>query len=542
MLFKQHKVIIGFNSEFYDIPILKREGLLNGNNLSLDLRVIIKKRAGLLKCSYESFSLSNLAKFFDISNKDEHFDYDILKNTGFTIEELKKIEKYTKQDVKVTKEMFEYVYKFFLPLKEYMRKYDQITFKWLTSSIASYTYKVICYLAKIPEEYNDKITHKTYQGGYVKEPNKEYYEGDIYYMDFSSLYPNIMAQGNLFSYRCNCCTDKEKWNTSELFNLQGAYCSKKQGKIENVILDLYKKRIEYKKNKNKREYVIKIIINSLYGITGNETFKSLYKYETATDCTYIGRKIIQYSIKHFENNGYEVIYGDTDSCFIYDNKKNKTLMIKTKDDLIKNIKFNFPFPSDTFDMKIDEEIKKIWFFKNNNKINKKQYIYLNKDNKIKIVGHPMIKRDGSKIGLKIFNKHIKDILKDINTKFNYEQIKKWAYEELNKDILVAAREIKCFDVSDYKNSTQFQAQVSKKYGKGKHKLIPNKKYGVGKGNIKYCTKKEFQKQGLNVNAIDLSKMWKELKTFIKNTPEPVIKNKKKREINISLFEWTNTEV
>jgi len=45
-------------------------------------------------------------------------------------------------------------------------------------------------------------------------------------------------------------------------------------------------------------------------------------------------------------------------------------------------------------------------------------------------------------------------------------------------------------------------------------LIPNLKHvGVGKGKS-YCTLEEFKKEGLKINHIDLSNVWRELEYFI----------------------------
>ena len=55
--------------------------------------------------------------------------------------------------------------------------------------------------------------------------------------------------------------------------------------------------------------------------------------------------------------------------------------------------------------------------------------------------------------------------------------------------------------------------------------------------IKYCTQEEFEKEGLNPNAIILDKMWSELKSFLNYTP----KEYKRRNDNTQeeLLRWTN---
>ena len=95
----------------------------------------------------------------------------------------------------------------------------------------------------------------------------------------------------------------------------------------------------------------------------------------------------------------------------------------------------------------------------------------------------------------------------------------------------------------YKNESQLQSQISKRYGAGKHLLITNTKYGVGKGK-KYCTLEEFREQGLSVDDIDLSKMWSELGYFTdipRKTRKVRTKTSKRLRIRSEqkgLFEWS----
>lgn len=544
-LFKQHKIVIGHNIQGYDIPILERAGLWNKNNLVLDTYKIIKKRRDILGLKNASLSLSNIAKHFKLKTfKDEKFDYEILNQTGWNNEELAKIEKYTMQDVKVTKNVFEHIYKYFEPFKEFLNKHDINSFKWLTSTLAVLGYKVICNLCGIKEIYDDSPEHKPFKGGYVQEPTTKY-ANNVYYMDFASLYPHIMIQANLFSWHCKCCKEEEKWTGNKIFPIEGKYCKKNLGKIEKTILELYKKRQEYKKIGDKREYTIKIIINSIYGISGNPIFKSLYNHYSASDTTKIGRQMIKLAINTYKEEGYEVIYGDTDSCFVKDIYKDKERLLKHKEKIITKIKNNLPFPQKTFDMKIDEEIEHIWFFKTGSKYNKKQYVYVTKNNKVKVTGMAMIKSDGSIIGYKIFNKYMKENIKHGVNKFKYEKVKSWVDKEITNNIDLCTRSFKVFKKSVYKNDNQLQAQISNKFGPGNHRLIPNKKFGVGKGKTKFCTKKEYKDNGLEQKDIVLDKMWKELKSFVLDYPEfKKTVFRKKRNISFEqkqLFQWTNIE-
>tara|TARA_R100000093_G_scaffold71590_1_gene47895 strand:+ start:2156 stop:3883 length:1728 start_codon:yes stop_codon:yes gene_type:complete len=514
-LLRKHKIVIGFNSKKYDEPILKREQMWTNGHIHIDLFEVVDKRKHFLKCKNKSRSLASLAKIFGLSEGKGELDYSLLNKESVTDEEYELIKKYTLQDIKVTKEMFEYLYKFFEPFKEYMSDYDIKTYKWLTSAISVYAYKVICNLTGLKEEYDDS-DGVGYKGGFVAEPEVDEEHGKIYCMDFNSLYPHCFIQGNLYSHSCKCCDDK--WTGNELFPVKGGYCRMKQGDIERLLFKFYKQRIQFKKEKDNREYLIKIIINSIYGLSGSPTFKSLFNQNTASDCTLIARRCCKLARDKFRSAGYKILYSDTDSVYLKDLHDDKERMLMVKDNIIKIIKQNLPFPCHTFDMGIDEEIKHIWFFKKTGRKLKKHYMYVTKNNKVKVKGLPMIKRDSSRLGLIVFNKYMKEKIKSGKIKFKYGDLRKWAYEELANDINVVARTFMVGSLKSYKNGTQLQAQISKVYGSGKHILIPNKYTGVGK-SVKYCTINEFKKSGFNVNAISLNKYWSEMEFFSEFIPK-----------------------
>jgi len=496
-LFKKHRVLVSFNGYHYDEPILKRSGLWNSHCRHLDLRVIIKKRANLLGCVYESKSLSNLAKFFKLEVGKGELDYDLLKKDFNTPEELKLIKEYTLQDIKVTKEMFDYVHDFFEPFKEYMNRIQVRRYEWLTTTIASYTYKVFCNKCNLKEEYADKYERVDYEGGYVSETSVDEAHRKIICFDFSSLYPFDIIQNNLVT--------KDKY---------------KLGKIEQTLLDFYKQRLKYKSVGDRREYVIKIIINSFYGMLGSPIFQSVHNYEAAKACTKLGRSYVKHARKLFKDFGYEVLYTDTDSVYIrYHYPQTKQTAEQVADVIVKQLQVDMPFPSDLFKLKVDDEIKHIYFFKHGDKRLKKLYIYVTEEDKIVVKGLPMIKNDSSKIGYEVFKNIIQDRLITGERYITETELKTEALRLLNKNINYAKRVF--YVRGNYKNDTQLQARIEKRHGIGRHELIGNNKIGVG-CSTKYCTETEFREHNLTVEDINLNKFWKEMNFFLE---EPHVEKK-----------------
>jgi len=544
-LINGHRVVVGYNSRNYDISVMEND--INKYNFEYKIRIdlmrvlfqpetrksvresIIKVQGKVLKDVIQNHKLKTIAQALSLSVQKGDIDYNIFKQESWSKEESQEILKYLYADVKITKELFEYMYKEFLPMKSLMSPDDQRKYNWYRTSTGSYTYKVICYQAGLEEEYGEHSGKKQYEGGYVAEPAGETFRGDIYLLDFSSAYPHSFLMGNLYSHGCKCCSDEEKWSGNELFPVTGRYCTKGPGKIEQVIKRLYLQRLEYKKNNDPREFAIKVLINTLYGISGSSVFKSVYSLNTASDCTLIARQMIKLARDMFEKAGYQLIYTDTDSIFLLDPFKDKTRMLNIRDSLIQTIKTNVPFPQDTFDMTIDAEIKRIWFFKDyNGDFKKKNYVYITKkDDKIKIKGLPIIKSECSKVSQMVMAKIKAQIIERTNIKFPEDYIKNIVFNMLKEDITLVANYYKVKAADSYKSQSCIQAQIASAHGEGEHWLVPNKVVGdVGKVK-KYCTL--TQASELALEDLDLKKIWDtELCIFIRDWTHPLFTRRMER--------------
>lgn len=343
--------------------------------------------------------------------------------------------------------------------------------------------------------------------------------------DFASLYPHLFFSNNLYSDKCQCCSKEEKYTGRGIFKLKGAYCSKKFGKIETAIRNIFLKRLDLKKKGDPRQYPLKIVINTAYGLTGFSAFYQVYNITTAGDCTYMARECLKYAIKIFKKNGYGILYGDTDSLFIEDpfdsKKKSDELVRKISEDL----KGWMQFPQETFNLAFENEIKAIFFFKSGDTFIKKNYIYITDKNKMIIKGLPIIKSNVSKVAAHLFTKFLKrQIMETYDVKFYKGYIMNLIHEELEKNIVLASQNYKVRDYKYYEEKakakdrepTGLHAEISKRYGSGTHRLIPNNKFGIGQAK-KYCTVEEFKEKKLNIRNINIEKALSELEPFIKNT-------------------------
>lgn len=511
-------IMISYNGDNFDIPILKNNDYLpNGWNTSIDVMRIMKDKYDMLGQRILRFSLKNVAKQILGEDIKGEIDYDIFKKDKWNAQEEEEIKKYLKADIVATKRLYDWLENKLQGLKSFMSDYDQRHKKYLTLTSGSYVYSVICNETGMRKEFADGVVHKKYKGGFVAKPTGDKFVGNIYMMDFNSMYPHAYMMGNLFSGRCTCCAETYKWQANKLFpELKGRYCRKNRGEIENTIKKLYDLRLEYKKAEvyDPREYAIKIIINTMYGVCGNPVFKNLYNPVTAADCTYIARTCVKYARKQFRNAGYEIIYSDTDSVYLMDKYNDEERLMLVKDNIINDIKINMNFSQDTFDMGIDEKPKALFFFKMGTTYKKKHYVYITHDDKVVIKGLQIIKRNSSKLSNIIYKKYmVPDIIKNLDIVFDKLLVRKWILQELEEDISLAGYDMTVKNPSVYKLEGQIQRQVAMRYGKGVHFLIPNWRFGVGKG-LKVCKIDELKKNKVSVKDIDLTGVYRDLEPFM----------------------------
>jgi len=548
-IIKAHKYLVGFNNLRYDNVVMYHCGFSDiiqkdqwgvatfQYKINIDMMEIFKKRASAMKIKkgmlgdlLMKYSLDFISKTIGIVNDEEgkiqDFDYTLLNKKTWTPEEKKLIGKYTLRDIQVTRKMYEWLEDYFDSFKDFLNEKDVETKKYLTASTAVFTYKAICKKLGWEEEYSNEKGEK-YGGGYVAYPAGPEFKGNIYCMDYNSLYPHIFSQCNLYS------ESDFGWNGGKLFTVNGMYNDKVMGAIEKLIMELYNLRLQYKKDKDPREYAIKINLNTIYGLAGNPSFKHLYNRTTADDCTSLARQWVMLARKYFKEDGYEVIYTDTDSVYFIDKFNDEERMLKTRDRIIKDIKDNVPFPQETFDMGVDYKIQAMWFFKGKgaekddlymddmDAINKpkgymkKNYIFLTEDGNVVVKNLGVRKKSISQLSRKIFWEYlVPKIKEEKRVKFPKSFFRKLIYKLLEEDISLAQIRYSVNDADSYKLDTQMQAQVAKRYGTGIHFLIPNKlKIGAGTKKF-YCTLEEFKKKNMKLEHIDLSNVWKELEYFI----------------------------
>jgi hypothetical protein len=538
-LLERHRVLVSFNGKAFDNPILINNGyeLENKYKVFIDLyEISAQKGSGdfghynknkliQMGIDIKTFTLKNIINILKLDEDSKgDIDYKIFQKDEWSKEELKEIKVYLKQDIIITKKLFEWYEEQFKPLKPMLSTKSQRNYKHIVSSLSTIAYEIICNKAGLKVEWAEKETgaiRQSFDGAHHINPLREKIRGNIVNIDFTSAYPHALMMGNLFS------KSEEGWKGDDYFNIKGIYNNKEQGKIEKALKEILLERLKAKKSGDTvKSKAYKIIINSLYGLTGNPVFKSLYNPITAADCTSMIRTCLKKLAKTLEENGYEVLYGFTDNVivkipeelFILNNNKNneeKLLYLIKK--FIEEVKSHVPFPMDSFNLEVETKMKFIWF------VAKNCYLYVNSNDEVKYKS-TLLNTNTPKVIMNVFEKYMKPkIIKDLDINFTEEELIKQIKLELKENLLLAAEEHKVIDYNEYKSETSLQYQISKQYGSGTHYLIPNiVSIGVGKQKgtrkikpIRYCSIEEFKSKNLSIEDISLKKLMECLKPFLK---------------------------
>ncbi|WP_234494042.1 DNA polymerase II [Vibrio maritimus] len=154
-------------------------------------------------------------------------------------------------------------------------------------------------------------------GGYVMDSIPGLYDS-VLVLDFKSLYPSIIRSflidpmGLIEGLKQEIGKNKDQ----AVAGFRGGQFHRTQHFLPNLIQDLWKARDVAKINNEKAfSQAIKIIMNSFYGVLGSSGCR-FFDTRLASSITMRGHEIMKTTKKLIEAQGYQVIYGDTDSTFV----------------------------------------------------------------------------------------------------------------------------------------------------------------------------------------------------------------------------------
>ncbi|MDX2422309.1 MAG: DNA polymerase II [Amphritea sp.] len=154
-------------------------------------------------------------------------------------------------------------------------------------------------------------------GGYVMESRPGLYH-QVLVLDFKSLYPSIIRTFMVDPYALAEGTGTECPADDLVPGFNHAIFSRKRAILPEIIERLWAARDRAKAEHNAPlSQAIKIIMNSFYGVLGSDVCR-FFDQRLSGSITLRGHAILTRTKEKIEEQfGYQVIYGDTDSVFVW---------------------------------------------------------------------------------------------------------------------------------------------------------------------------------------------------------------------------------
>ena len=154
-------------------------------------------------------------------------------------------------------------------------------------------------------------------GGYVMDSIPDLYDS-VLVLDFKSLYPSIIRSFLIDPLGLIEGLQLEIGNQPDqaVPGFRGGQFHRQRHFLPKMIEDLWAARDIAKKNQDHAfSQALKIIMNSFYGVLGSSGCR-FFDTRLASSITMRGHEIMKQTKALIEAQGYQVIYGDTDSTFV----------------------------------------------------------------------------------------------------------------------------------------------------------------------------------------------------------------------------------
>ncbi len=310
------KVVLGIGRNG-DAPMWRNAANSSNNGyVSISGRVVVDGIDALKTATYQfdSFSLEHVAQSLlgkgkstdNVDNRLAQIEHDFVHNKV-------KLARYNIQDCQLVLDIFAHT-----KVLDFLVLRSQLTGLELDRMGGSVAAFINLYLPKLhragyiaPNRPEDGGLASP--GGYVMESLPGLYT-NVLVLDFKSLYPSIIRT---FKIDPLGLVEGLKEPTSAIQGYKGALFHRDKHFLPDIITSLWRQRDRAKQTKdNARSQAIKILMNSFYGVLGSGGCP-FYDTRLASSITMRGHDIMQTTANWIEQAGYKVIYGDTDSTFVW---------------------------------------------------------------------------------------------------------------------------------------------------------------------------------------------------------------------------------
>ncbi len=465
----EYPMVVTFNGDDFDLPYLFNRAVMLGVDPDyipiLSVRDFIGIRHGFHIDLYRFFSIEAIQNYaFGSAYKEKTLDAvasallgeaKVALELGISELYLSKLIEYNAKDAELTLKLTtfggELVWKLMILIMRLAKMgIEDVTRRKVSAWVKSLMYwehRRRGYLIPNSEELlrlkgevktAARIGGKRYAGAIVIDPIPGVYFRVIV-LDFASLYPSIIKVWNL-SYETIdppegwCPSDSLREIRDEQGNVLHRVCVSRKGITTEIVGMLRDFRVRvYKKLAKSRttsedlrhwydvvQKAMKVYINASYGVFGHEKFP-FYTPSLAESVTALGRFVISSSLKKARELGLKVLYGDTDSLFLWDP------LDKSLTELIEWVDTNF-----NLDLELDKKYRFVAFAL------KKNYLGVLDNGKVDVKGLVGKKKNVPRFLQETFNNVVNLMTQIEDNPVSLERVK----ERLKKEVKDLYRRLK----------------------------------------------------------------------------------------------------
>lgn len=441
---KDFDIVLGYNTDEYDFQVLReraeelnltlslsrndermkfnRRGRFSGARLKgrphLDLYAFVSHVLGQGMDS-ETLDLDSVAEELLGENKDE-MSWEEMKQSWEDKEDLERFAEYALKDSELTYKLGDQIVPQILelaritgltPFDACRLTYGQLTENYLIRE--AYQRDILVENRPSQDKRRKRQRQGAYSGGFVYTPDAGLYE-DLVTLDFRSLYPTVIVAHNISPDTLNIEDCDESFEMEEF---DYTFCQDEEGFFPELVRELVEDRYKIKRKMKEAEegssnyrslyseqQAKKILANSFYGYLGYNGAR-WYSKESAEATTYMGRKYIEDTIEDAEDEGFEVVYGDTDSVFLQ-----KENIMEDIDGFLDDVNSNLP---EFMELEFEGFFKRGFFTSTESGEGaKKKYALMDEEGNLKITGFEQVRRDWCPLAKQTQKKVLQKVLED----------------------------------------------------------------------------------------------------------------------------------
>ncbi len=266
--------------------------------------------------SFESFSLENVAQTLLGEGKDISTPYQRMDEINRMFAEDKPaLARYNLKDCELVTRIFEKT-----ELLKFLLERASVTGLPADrngGSVAAFTHLYMPLMHRqgfVAPNLGDKPPQAS-PGGFVMDSRPGLYES-VLVLDYTSLYPSII-RSFLIDPVGLIEGLKHPDDSDSVEGFRGARFSRTRHCLPSIVTRVSEGREEAKRERNAPlSQALKIIMNAFYGVLGSSGCR-FFDTRLASSITLRGHQIMRQTRALVEAQGYEVIYGDTDSTFVW---------------------------------------------------------------------------------------------------------------------------------------------------------------------------------------------------------------------------------